>query len=186
MYKKTVKDLMIPVHQYPAINQNESMYEAMLAVKKANANRLESHEPFRAVLVLNDEGRVVGKIGMLAFLKALEPNYKGILDLDKLTRISLSSVHIETMISQFNLWKSDSADFKRLAERVKAKEVMSDVHERIEQDESIVSAIHKIIMWQSVSILVSDGNEIVGILRLKDLYLAIEDFILNNNNNHNN
>jgi hypothetical protein len=39
-------------------------------------------------------------------------------------------------------------------------------------------AIHKIIMWQCLSVLVKRGNEVVGILRTSDLINEIENCIL--------
>jgi predicted transcriptional regulator len=56
---------------------------------------------------------------------------------------------------------------------------MHPVEEHVEKDESLAEAIHKFLMWQCLSVLVTSGNEIVGILRLSDIYSEMENYILN-------
>ncbi len=54
---------------------------------------------------------------------------------------------------------------------------MQPITERVEEDETIARAIHKIIMWQCLSLLVTRNNEVVGILRASDLYNEIENYV---------
>lgn len=179
MYRKLVKELMIPVSQYPTVHQDAMMHEAFIALGEANRNIPEKQQHYRAVLVRNDEGKIVGKIGQISFLKALEPKYKGIFDYDKLSRLSLSNSFIDTMQDQFALWGDDTLDLCNIASNIKCSDIMLPAEQHIGQDETIAQAIHKIIMWQTLSLLVVEGDEIVGIIRLSDVYSSIEDFIIN-------
>lgn len=183
MYRKLVKELMVPVDQYPTIHQEASMLDAIKAIKKGNENIPEGQQQYRAVLVYDDDNKVVGKIGHLAFLKALEPKYKEIFDLDKLSRVSLSSSFIDSMQEQYSLWSEQDIDLCKISKITKCKEIMSPIEQHIEQNETISQAIHKLVMWQTLSLLVTDGKEIVGIIRLSDIYSSIEDFIINSCNN---
>ncbi|MDQ1267142.1 MAG: hypothetical protein QG635_2296 [Bacteroidota bacterium] len=182
MYTKLVRDLMIPVNMYPTIHQSASMLDAMMVLKKANENITPGQKPFRAVLVKNDDAKIVGKIGHIAFLKALEPKYKQIFDMEKLARVALSSGFIDSMLQQFSLWETGSLDLCAIVAGVKAQEIMNPIEQHIDENESIANAIHKIIMWQTLSILVTRGIEIVGIIRLSDLYDSIEDYVINSCN----
>jgi len=53
------------------------------------------------------------------------------------------------------------------------KNVMHSVVENIDEEASLAEAIHKMIMWQTLSILVRRKGDVVGILRLSDLYTEL-------------
>lgn len=183
MYNLLVKDLMIPVNRYPTINANGTMFDALIAIKMANQSKDENQENYQAALVTDDEGKIVGKIGRTGFLKALEPKYNNIFDMDKLSRMSLSSNYVESLMSQFNLWESFSPNLCKVAAQIKVSEIMSPIEQHIDMNDTIFDAIHKLIMWQTLSILVIKDNEIVGIIRLSDIYNSIENYIIQNCDN---
>lgn len=182
MYRKLVKELMIPVGKYPTVHRNDTMYQALMALSKANQNIPEKQQNYRAVLVKDDEGKIEGKIGYIAFLKALEPKYQRFFDTEKLSRLALSEGFIDSMIESYNLWMDDPLDLCDIAANTKCYEIMHPIEERIEENETIAQAIHKLIMWQTLSILVSKGEEIVGIIRLSDIYDSIEHYIIHSCN----
>lgn len=178
-YQKKVKDVMLPISSYPTVNVKGTLLDAVRALENAQKDRPPEIEPYRAVLVVDDDGKIIGKIGQLAFLKALEPKYNIVVDIDKLTQANLSSEFIETIMDHYDLWRESFFDVCGKAHTVLVKDIMMPVVQNISQDASIAEAIHKIIMWQTLSILVTDGNKIVGILRLSDLYKEIANFITN-------
>ena len=53
---------------------------------------------------------------------------------------------------------------------MKAADAMHPLSESVEESASISEAIHKIVMWQQLSLLVTRGDEVVGLIRLSDLY----------------
>lgn len=169
---------MIPVEKYPRIHKDASVYDAIITLKNAQETDLPNSFRFRAVLVLDDNHKVIGKVGHFTFLKALEPKYKLVFDMDKLSRANLSSNFIDSMMDHFDLW-DDTIDMCHIAKSTKVSEVMRSIDEHIEDDSTIGEAIHKILMWQSLSVLVTHGKEIVGILRLSDIYAEVENYILN-------
>lgn len=178
MYRKLVKELMIPVGQYPTVHKDSTMYDALVALNKANENLPDNQQNFRAVLVNDEYGKIVGKIGYISFLKALEPKYQKFFDTEKLSRLTLNESFIDSMIEGYNLWMEDPLDLCSIASSTKCSEIMIPVEQRIEENDTISQAIHKIIMWQTLSILVSRGEEIVGIIRLSDIYDSIEHYII--------
>ena len=177
MKTKLVKDLMIPADLYPTIDEDATMLEAVVALRKAQENVPPGQQPFRAVLVVNKQKKIVGKIGHLSFLKALEPKYNQVFDIDKLTRANMSSMYLETMLGHYNLWDDSADNICQIAKSSLARDIMQPVIENIDENEPLLKAIHRIIMWQSLSVLVTRGNEIVGILRLSDVYDEVENFI---------
>lgn len=173
MSAKKVKDLMLPLDEYAIVNEEATLLEAVLALDEAQEKLPASMQPHRAVLVVNFEGKVVGKLGHLAFLRALEPKYSLLGDLPTLSRAGLSSEFVSSMIENMRLWQEDLTDVCKQARNTKVKEVMRPVTENIDENASLSEAIHKMIMWQTLSILVRRKDNVVGILRLSDLYAEL-------------
>ncbi len=180
MFDKTVKDLMISVDDYPTINGNATLLDAFQVLSASQVKVKPGNQPFRAILVLNDEGKVIGKVGHLGFLRAMEPKYKEVFDFDKLTRASMSTSFLDSMLDHFNLWDYQQIDVCLIAKNTKVHDIMQSSSESIVENETIANAIHKLIMWQTLSILVTSGKEIVGIIRLSDIYNAIEQYAIEN------
>lgn len=185
MFKKKVKDIMIPISLYPTIHKDATMLEAMKALRTFQEKAPKNIQPYRAVLVLDDTGKVIGKVGQLSFLKGFEPKYNRIFDIEKLSRASLSAMYLDSMMEHFNLWDEEEIDVCRIANEVKVTDIMHPVEENVDENASLAEAIHKIIMWNCLSLLVISGNEIVGIIRLSDIYSALEEFAINSCNVNN-
>ena len=72
---KQVKDLMLQLSEYATVSKNATLAEAVMALKKSQDKFDKSRYQHRAVLVLDDKGNVVGKVGFIDILKGLEPKY---------------------------------------------------------------------------------------------------------------
>ena len=175
---KKVKEIMVPIEKYPTIHKDATMVEAILKLHEAVKTAPPEIPPFRAVLVVDEDGKVIGKVGHFAFLKGLEPKYKNLFDVDKLSRVNLSSKFIETFFEKFSLWHEIPMDLCSVASSIKVLDIKQPIEESVDEDETLPMAIHKIIMWQCLSVLVKRGNEVVGILRTSDLINEIENCIL--------
>ena len=75
-----VKDLMVPLSEYATVHDDATLYEAVLSLEKAQAEFDHSRYRHRAILVLNNKNKVIGKISQLDILKALEPKYSEMLN----------------------------------------------------------------------------------------------------------
>lgn len=177
MDNKKVKDLMIPASQYPTVHKDTTVLQAIIDLDKAQERVPNNRKEFRAVLVLDNDGKVIGKVGHLAMMKALEPKYNKINDMEKLSRANLSPEFINMMMDYFTLWSESFYDVCKRASSIKVSDIMHPVNESIDENASLEEAVHKIIMWQSLSVLVSRGQEIVGIIRLSDIYNEVAHFI---------
>lgn len=165
-----VKDLMLPLDNYAVVQEDATLIEAYCALEEAQKKLPPDRQPSRAVLVTDKKGKIIGKVGQLAFLKELEPKYGKMGDLGALSRVGLSSDFITTMMENMDLWKESFADICRRANTKTVKEAMHPVTESIDEDAHLSVAVHKIVMFQTLSLLVTRGNQIVGILRLSDLF----------------
>jgi len=177
MTERTVRDLMVPLEEYAVVGPDASLLDAVVALEKAQRALPPGRQPHRAVLVVGPGGKVVGKLGHLAFLKALEPRYDAVGDLATLSRVGLSGDFISSMMGHMQLWKDGFEDICRRARHTRIKDVMRPAAESIPEDAPLSEALHNIIVRQSLSLLVTRGSEVVGILRLSDVFAAVTEQI---------
>jgi len=168
-----VKDIMIPINEYAVVPHHATLYDAIIALEESRDKIPRGSDPHRAVLVIDDSGKVIGKLGHLAFLKALEPKYRDLGDLSTFSKAELSPEFIKTIRTERRFWQGSFPDIYNRAMSVLVKDVMHPADACINENEPLTEAIHESIMWQSLSILVTKESEIIGILRLSDVYAVV-------------
>jgi CBS domain-containing protein len=175
MSEQIVKDMMVPLAEYATVSQNASLYEAVLALEKAQKNYVQSQYTHRAILVYDDRGRIVGKLSQNDVLRALEPKYKGMSDMKSLTRTGYSVEFITSIMESQGLWLDPLANICRKAAQIKVSNIMyTPVQgEYVKEEATLAQAIHQLIMGRHQSLLVTRDGEVVGILRLADAFAAI-------------
>jgi CBS domain-containing protein len=169
-----VKEVMVPLKDYATVSENATLYDAVLALEAAQAEFDQSRYRHRAILVFNDENKIVGKISQLDLLKALEPKYSKILDTQALSRTGYSLDYIESL-SKSGLWSKPLDDICRKAAVQEVKSFMYTPKEGefIREDAELNEAVHRLIVGQHHSLLVTKGNDIVGVLRLTDVFKLV-------------
>jgi len=170
-----VKDLMVPLAEYATVSQEATLYDAVLALEKAQEAFDPKKHRHRAVLVYDKRNKIVGKLGQPDILKALEPKYAEMGDLGPLSRAGFSPQFLKSMIEKFALWDEPFSDICSKAARMKVRDIMytPTEGEYVEENASLGEAIHQLVMGHHQSLLVTKEEEIVGILRLVDVFKAI-------------
>jgi CBS domain-containing protein len=173
-----VKQVMVQLKDYATVSENATMYEAVLALEKAQADFDKDRYRHRAILVFNDRNKIVGKISQMDLLKALEPQYDQVLDIDALSRTGYSLDYIE-MLSKSGLWAKPLNDICRKAADVEVKHFMYTPQEGefIDENAELNDAVHRLIVGRHHSLLVTRGEDIVGVLRLTDVFKLVCDRI---------
>lgn len=171
----TVKDLMIPLSEYATVHEDATLYEAVLALEKAQEQFDPKRHRHRAILVLDGDKKVVGKLSMLDVVKSLEPKYAEMGDIGPLSRGGFSPQFLKSMLERFALWDQPLLDICAKAARVKVKDFMYTPAEGeyVDEKASLGEAVHMLVMGHHQSLLVTRDKEIVGILRLADLFEEI-------------
>ena len=171
----TIKELMVPLSEYATVSEEATMQEAVEELERAQQAFDPKRHKHRAILVLGKDNNVVGKIGQLDVLRALEPKYENMGDPDKLSRAGFSKGFLKSMIDKFSLWQEPLADICRKAAKISVKKVMYTPSggEYVDENATLSTAVHQIVMGHHQSLLVTKGNEIVGVLRMTDLFAEV-------------
>jgi CBS domain-containing protein len=170
-----VKELMVALADYATVSQDATLYDAVLALEEAQKRYENEFSPYlhRAILVYDENRKIVGKVSQLDILMALEPNYR-IVDLNKLSRFGYSLDYVQSF-AKTGLWDKALRDICRKAADLIVKDFMYSPSqgEYIREDASLDEAIHQMLLGRHNSLLVTRGQDIVGILRLTDVFAFV-------------
>jgi CBS domain-containing protein len=171
----TVKELMVPLQAYATVAKEATLREAVLALEKAQMTLDPSQHKHRAILVLDESGKVVSKITMKNILVALEPNYGKVEGMDVLERSGFSPDLIKDMLEDRVLWAEPAQFFCERAAKLKVSDFIQAPleGEYIGEDATLGEAVHQLIVYPYHSLLVTSSKEVVGILRLSDVFTKI-------------
>ena len=177
MKQFTVSELMVPLSEYATVNENATLFEAVMALEAAQEkyDYTQSKYHHRAVLVLNKDGQVVGKISQIGALRALEPKYDEILAGKGLSGVGFTKKFLKTMLKDSYLFDKPLDDIcVKAAERpVMSFASQPTEGEIISIDATLDEAIHLLVIGSHQSLLVKQDDAIVGILRLTDVFAAV-------------
>ena len=183
-----VRDVMVPISDYATVKETATLYEAVKALEDAQ----ESYEKVqsamgkhrykhRAVVVLNEQDQVVGKLSMWDVIRALEPQYDRIGDFKSMTKFGFSGSFIRSMLRHQGLWQKPLDNLCEKASAIKVKDIMYTPAEGefVEESATLDEGIHQLIMGHHQSLLVIRGadRKVVGVLRLTDVFEKICDLI---------
>jgi CBS domain-containing protein len=174
-----VKDLMVSISDYAVVDEDATLLDAVLALEEAQKNFDSARYKHRAVLVKDKKGHIVGKVSQLDIVRALEPKYDRIRYRYEAHLGGFTREFISNMLSQFNLWEKPLEDISKIAVTRKVKKFMYTPSEGefVEMESSLDEAIHQLVLGHHQSLLVLQDDEIVGILRLTDIFAAIFQMI---------
>ena len=167
-----IKDLMVPLEEYATVPNSATLYDAVLALEEAQEKF--DHLPYkhRAVLVYDSKDQIVGKLGQLDIIRALEPKYGEMGNIKSLSRFGLSRKFISSIMENNYLWEKPLTHICKKGADIKVKDFMHTPveGEYVNEDASLEMACHQLVLGHHQSLLVTRGDKIVGILRLTDVF----------------
>lgn len=174
-----VADLMVPLSDYVRVPENATLQTAIKALMKARDELDPTKGKHRAILVTDNKNRVIGKLSLLDVLKALEPKYVKVEDQKALSRVGLSKEFMKSMAAKHKLWDEPLEDICKKASEIIVKNITRKPTEGefVDENASLNDGMHQIVMGRRQSLLVTRGKEIVGLLRLTDIFKEISSRI---------
>ena len=178
MESMKVKDMMIPLAEYPTVNEDFTIYEAILALEET-LKQSERNYKHRAILVLNKNKDIVGKLSHIALMRGLESGYKRMEEPVSSLHTGFSSEFMKSMLEKYQLWEKPLDHLCRKAATGKIKDIMHILSdgEYIKEDDPLDTAIHHMVIGEYQSLVVTNEDKITGILRASDVFVYICDMI---------
>jgi CBS domain-containing protein len=178
MQSYKISEIMVPLSEYATVSEDATLYEAVQELEAAQKNFRESPYKHRAVLVYDKNKKIIGKLGQLDVLKALEPKYYEMQGREGMKSFGFSKNFMKSMLDHLSLLDGAMVNICRKAGETKVVNfvVKPGEGEFVDIDASIDEAIHQLVMGQHQSLLVTDkSGDIVGILRLTDVFSVISN-----------
>ena len=186
MQSIAVKDLMVPKDQYASVTGDATLRDAALVLRQAQKLG-QSVDPGRhrdrAILVLDETGRVIGKLSMLNVLRGLLPQYErqqgALASSMAASRVGSARTFLDTQEKRAGLWANPLANLVSKAARVLVRDLVRPfgAGETVDEESPLDSALNQMVVGRYQSLLVTRNGEITGILRLTDVYEAISHLL---------
>ena len=170
-----VKDLMVPLSEYATVPEGATLFEAIMALEQAQEQFDHTKYRHRAVLVLDKNKRVIGKLSQLDVLRAIERKDEQFEQIRDLKQFKFSNKFIYALREQHRLAWPILKDAYKTAASMKVENFMQAPSdgEYVDETTSMDTAIHQLVSGTHLSLLVTRNKEIVGILRMSDVFGAV-------------
>ncbi len=171
--ERTVKDVMIPITDYPHIPYWFNIRQAIAMVKAAAAEPDIRVEP-RFVLVFDEKYQLLGFLGFKEMLRGIEPrflrrpaaaHFQGARAYDLDTGLSL-------------LWKDLFGRGCKEEAQKPVSDIMTPVKATVKAEDPIVKAAYTMVQADLEIIPVMEDNKVVGIVRMDDIFQEITTAVL--------
>ena len=170
-----VKELMVPISVYATVSEDATLLEAIHALEEAQAAFDKDRYPHRAILVYDRNNRVVGKLSQHDVISAMEPKYRKVNELKGMVRYGISPKLAGSIFEQYRFFDRPLAELCEHAINLRVGDIMytPSEGEYIKESHSMDEAIHRLYVGRHQSLLVTRNGDIVGILRLTDVFAAV-------------
>lgn len=175
MRNLSVKELMVPISEYATVPEAATLFEAVLALEKAQEQFQQNRYSHRAVLVMDSQGEVIGKLSQMDFLCALEPKDENLEQIRKFKQFGFSRKAVALQQEEYLKTSTPVLDVYSKAAKMNVTQFMQrpTEGEYVDQNASLDMALHQLTAGSNLSLLVTRDASIVGVLRLADVFAAV-------------
>jgi len=163
--QRRVKDLMIPLEDYPHIPYWFTLRQAMAIVREAAIKFEGSFEP-RAILIFDEKYQLMGMLTLRDIIRGLEPRFLQETDLIK-------------MDPSLTILAGDLfGPGMKQASQKPVSDVMTTIRVTVNDEDSLVKALFLMIKENVGLMPVLHDNKVVGMIRLSDLFQEVSEVVL--------
>jgi CBS domain-containing protein len=177
MEEKKVKEVMLSLEEYATVSEDATVAEALERLSEAQDGLERDRHRYRAILVLDREGKVVGKLTHWAVLRSLEPTFAAQADDEALWRARLNEDFVRSLKKSFSLFRGSLSRMCQEAARKKVRDAMVPAKESIDEEARLTDAIYQMVVGHWQSMLVTRKDKVVGIVRLSDVFEEVASLI---------
>ena len=162
-----VQDLMLPLERYTVVSDGATLKEIFLALEgalKGSGKTDPTEVRDFAVLVLDEDKRVIGRLTVWDILGGLAPQAR-------------KRVDPLAMVDGYDAWDRPLAHLASRAQNRQAKDLIKALHkdEYIDQEAGLNEALRRLVDNRFLSLIATRGRETVGVLRVMDVFRYVCD-----------
>jgi len=164
-HQKFAQDLMIRLEDYPHIPYWFTLREAIAIIREAAIKFEGQFEP-RAVLVFDEKYQLMGILSLRDIIIGLEPQF--------LQETGLIKTDPSLTVLAGDFWGPRMMEQSRRP----VSEVMSPIKVMVNSGDPITKPLYLMIKENVGLIPVTQGDKVVGMLRLSDLFAEVSKMVL--------
>ncbi len=176
MKELLVKDIMIPISNYVTVKPENHLPDVLRAIEEKRQS--EKRHAHRDAIVIDQEGRFVGKVTMIDIFRALDRGFRKIRD--ESGEQTLTDGFVQKAVRELNLWMDPVETVCQRGSRVTVADAMHtpEESEYIEESDSLERALSYYVMGVHQPLIVKNGDNVTGILRFGDLFEVVRERLL--------
>lgn len=164
-----VKDLMLPLERYTNVSADASLHDVFLALEGALKGRGKTDAAEArdfAVLVLDKDKRVLGRLGVWDVLHGLDPQVQ-------------KRVDPLAIVDGYEAWDQPLAHLAAKTRHRRARDLVNALpkHEFIDEEATIDEALRRLLDNRTLSLVAMRGASAVGVLRIVDVFQYVCDAV---------
>ena len=179
LFSCKILERMIPIENYSTVPPDATLKEAALSLRTSYCveSGMCTEAGPRTILVVDNDGKLVGILDFRAFLEALIPELAGGLSA-KLAALGVSLTFAEAGATDLDDARLDFDGRVRKNAQTKVSDVMLKVRGAIQARACLMDAL-KLIYKNRITVLpVLEGEKLVGVVRDADLFLSATDILM--------
>lgn len=166
-----VKDVMIPIANYVTVKPENHLPGLLRAIEqKRKSEQAHAH---RDAIVIDEEGRFVGKVTMLDIFRALDSGFRKIRK--ERGEQTLTDNFVQKAVQELNLWMDPVETVCQRGGKITVGEAMHapDASEFIQESDTLEKALSYYVMGVHQPLIVKNGDDVTGVLRFGDLFEVV-------------
>jgi DNA-binding response OmpR family regulator len=166
--ERRVGEVMIPMANYTRVAAEETVEEAIAALRRSFAAKVASDSVMetghRSLLVAGPDGAVVGIVAITDLLEAIMPRYL------KVPKPTLADAIQYSPLFWVGMFTREVGRLRK----VQVREIMSPVPPEVPSDASLMEAAYVMVQQGARRLVVTRHGGIVGIIREQELFFEID------------
>ncbi|MBL0712530.1 MAG: CBS domain-containing protein [Desulfosarcina sp.] len=174
-----VKDVMIPISNYVTVTKENNLRDVLHACEQKR--KAEQGHAHRDAIVVDEDGRFVGKVTMIDIFRSLEPNYRKVRP--EHTEQTLTDDFVRKAVRQLNLWLEPVESVCQRGRRTTVADAMHipEKSEYIQESDTLEKALSLYVMGVHQPLIVKNSETVTGVLRFGDIFEVVHERLLNCN-----
>ncbi len=171
--ERKVKDIMVPLSSFSTIGRHQAAADAVDIIRQSFTKSMTTstlqETVHRSILVLDEDGNVIGVVSFSDMLRGLQPAYMRIL---KERPPMADSIHLEPPS-----WSGLFTVMARDLAKKTVHELMSEAPSTIDAGANLMEAVNRLLSLNVRRLLVVEDGSVTGVIREQDLFFSISNVL---------